>query len=331
VSPHGEHPVGSGSGATARASACGKVILLGEHAVVYGVPAVAVGIERGVRATSRVLPGGPSRLAVRAWGVDVSADDAHDLGRARRAVMDASDGARPVAIEAEVELPPGGGLGCSAALGVAVARAIDARSEGHDLERRVMAWERVFHGNPSGVDAAVASRGGCIVFTKGEAGAEPRIESVALGAPLTVCVGHSGIASSTKTMVDAVAQLRAKKPDVAEKTFDGIRALVRNARLAIEAGDRFALGRLMDLNQMLLAGLFLSTPEIEHMCGLARDRGAYGAKLTGAGGGGCVVALVNGDAGAARVIEAWKSAGFEGFATRVASLEPLPTAVGESA
>jgi mevalonate kinase len=87
----------------------------------------------------------------------------------------------------------------------------------------------------------------------------------------------------------------------------------------------------MDLNQMLLSGLFLSTPEIETMCGAAREQGAFGAKLTGAGGGGCVVALVPDDAVSDKVIAAWTRAGFEGFATRVASEAPRAIAVGEGA
>jgi mevalonate kinase len=311
-------------------SACGKVILLGEHAVVYGVPAIAVGIEHGVRATARFLAKGPSRLAVRTWNVEVEADaspesgppgdpnaeaksGANDLSRALAAILAASKCDAPMGFEAEVDLPPGGGLGCSAALGVAVARAIDPAATTETIAERVMAWERVFHGNPSGIDAACAAGGGCIAFTKGEG-----IESVHAGAPITVCIGSSGVVASTKSMVEGVARLRARRPEVVQKTFEGIRALVRNARLAIEAGDTFALGRLMDLNQMLLSGLFVSTPEIERLCGLARDAGALGAKLTGAGGGGCVVALVKDDSGAAAVLDAWTKEGFKGFATRVA-------------
>jgi mevalonate kinase len=309
-----------------RSSACGKVILLGEHAVVYGIPAVAVGIERGVRAEARQIDG-PSRLVVKAWDVDVTTNDTHDLGRALRAVIEATGTARSLDVEAFVDLPPGGGLGCSAALGVAVARAFDPFASNATIADRVMAWERVFHGNPSGVDAAVSASGGCIVFSK-TAGIEP----VRVGATLHVCIGHSGAPSSTKSMVESVARLKTRRPDVVDKSFDGIHSLVRNARLAVEAGDVFALGRLMDLNQMLLSGLFLSTPEIEAMCSLAREQGAHGAKLTGAGGGGCVVALVPDESVSQRVLAAWTKAGFEGFATRVsAAEEPRAIAVGEGA
>ena len=118
-------------------------------------------------------------------------------------------------------------------------------------------------------------------------------------------------------MVEAVALRREKKPETTQKTFDAIGTLVRNARLAIEAGDMRAVGQLLDLNQMLLSGLFVSTPEIEELCAAARGAGALGAKLTGAGGGGCVVAIVEGPEQGASVLAAWKASGFEGFATTV--------------
>jgi mevalonate kinase len=120
-------------------------------------------------------------------------------------------------------------------------------------------------------------------------------------------------------MVDSVARQRAAQPAVTQKTFDAIDAVVRNARLAIEAGDVRALGKLLDLNQMLLAGLLLSTQEIESMCDAARESGALGAKLTGAGGGGCVIALTEARADAERVLRAWSELGRTGFVAEVQS------------
>jgi mevalonate kinase len=320
--------------------ACGKVILLGEHAVVYDVPAIAVGIDRGARAEARPLESGPCRLLVRGWNLSVRENEEHhDLARAFRALLDAARDDNPAlppcSVEVEADLPPGGGLGCSAAMGVAIARAIEPALSDDALQERAMAWERVFHGNPSGVDAAVATHGGCVFFRKGEA-----LERVRVRGPLHLCVGSTGIASSTKAMVDAVARLRARRPEIVAKSFEGVGSLVRNARLAIEAGDRSTLGKLMDLNQMLLAGLFVSSPEIERLCGLARDAGALGAKLTGAGGGGSVVALVPTAAVGDTVLAAWKADGFDGFATCVAQearsdkaklAEPHPPESGEAA
>lgn len=314
-----------------RGTAHGKVILLGEHAVVYGIPALAVGIDRGATAEATPLAeGSPSTLLVRGWNVGVRDDEADSpdlpLARAFKDLLAATREAQrasgevptgAVAVEASADLPPGGGLGCSAALGVAVARALDGRAAPDAVAERANVWERVFHGNPSGVDAAVSSLGGCVFFERGEAGAHAVIRRVRVPSTLHLCVGNSGSASSTKSMVEAVARLRERRPEITQKAFDAIHTLVKNARLAIEAGDVRAIGQLLDLNQMLLSGLFLSTPEIEQMCAAARGAGALGAKLTGAGGGGSVVALVDHAERGAEVLAAWKAEGFDGFLARV--------------
>jgi mevalonate kinase len=298
--------------------ACGKVILLGEHAVVYGVPAIAVGIDRGARAHAVAIEAGPSRLHVRGWNVDVDErDPTHDLSRAFRSLLEIVRGSVPslpaMQVDVEADLPPGGGLGCSAAMGVAIARALDPLVSDSLLQDRAMAWERVFHGNPSGVDAAVAAHGGCVFFRRGEP-----LEPVRPRGTLHLCIGSTGTTSSTKTMVDGVARLRARQPNVVETSFEAVRSLVHGARQAILAGDRFALGRLMDLNQTLLGAMFVSTPDIERMCAVARGAGALGAKLTGAGGGGSVVALVQSPSSADEVLAAWRADGFAGFAASVA-------------
>ncbi len=302
-------------------TARGKVILFGEHAVVYGVPAIAVGIERGARASVTPLDGdGPSTLRVRDWNISTHDDDRETpLARAFRDVLrvtrDAGVAVGRVTVDAEADLPPGGGLGCSAALGVAVARALDADAPGEVIAERAGAWEHVFHGNPSGIDAAVSALGGCVLFERGAGQGKATITRVRVPGVFHLCIGNSGQASSTRSMVEAVARLRERRLETTQKAFDAIHTLVKNARLAIEAADRNAVGQLLDLNQMLLSGLFVSTPEIEQMCASARGAGALGAKLTGAGGGGCVVALVDTPEIGAKVLAAWKADGFDGFLT----------------
>jgi len=325
--------------ARAADTAHGKVILFGEHAVVYGVPALAVGIDRGAWAEARPAVsregGAASSLFVHGWNIlvtDEPGDPGLPLSRALRDILAITRDAQrasgravlgAVAVEASTELPPGGGLGCSAALGVAVARALDADADADAIADRANVWERVFHGNPSGIDAAVSALGGCIFFERaerapgGDVAGRAAIRRVHLPRALHLCVGHSGVSSSTKTMVEAVAGLRERRPETTQKAFDAIHTLVKNARLALEAGDVKAVGQLLDLNQMLLSGLFVSTPEIEQMCGTARAHGALGAKLTGAGGGGCVVALVDDAARGAEVLAAWKRDGFDGFSATV--------------
>lgn len=295
----------------------GKVILVGEHVVVYGVPALVVGIERGADADAVAAEDGVSSLTI-GDGAPIRPGDGTDAGRGFAGLLAACGVTRAVRVHATTDLPAAAGLGCSAALGVAVVRALDqfgarAKADADDVATRALAWETVFHGNPSGVDVAAAARGGCFRFRRTESG--PVIDDVPIARPLTLAIGHTGVASSTKAMVEGVARLRERRPEIFQKSLDGIAALVGNARLAIETGDLGALGHLMNLAQFLLAGLMVSTEEIETMCRAARDAGALGAKLTGAGGGGCVVALVEGDA--TPVLEAWRERGFDGFATTV--------------
>ncbi|MEM9074179.1 MAG: mevalonate kinase [Myxococcota bacterium] len=266
----------------------GKVILLGEHSVVYGKPALAAGLGRGVTATATWHEGDPE-LHCQPWDVTVHPGEDESLARAFAAVLKGYD-ARSVRVHCDVALPGGAGLGCSAALGVAVVGALDAlyEVERTDEERGEvsLAWERVFHGNPSGVDNAMAACGGVAVFRRGAP-----LERVTPRTPLPLVIAHSGESSSTKEIVDHVRRQHDKDTARVGEIFDGIEALVRNAKLAVEAGDLKGLGQLMDMNQALLAALMISTERLETLCRVARDTGALGAKLTGAGGGGCMIAL----------------------------------------
>lgn len=293
----------------------GKTVLLGEHAVVYGMPAIAAGISLG--ATARAQPSTESsvrvgsRLAVSGDGSEL----ASALVDTERAV-----GVGPHRVEVDVDLPLGSGLGGSAAIGVAITRALLAASGEAESRARVLAgaaaWEQVFHGNPSGVDAAAAYGGGCIWFTKA-GGPEPLF--VAVQIELAVCL--AGPPASTKEMVDGVRRLGERRPDLLAKSLAGIESLTKNAKLCIEAGDLSGLGQLMNYNQMLLSGLLLSTPEIERACAVARDASALGAKLTGAGGGGAVIALADGSA--VPLVQALRAAGFVAFSSQIAaSLSP---------
>ena len=310
------------------ARAGGKVILLGEHAVVYGGAAIAVGIQRGAHATAD-----PARVSTITLGeLSATAGDGSDLGAALDALL-GSIGGPPLAVSVSLDLPPGVGLGASAAVGVAVARAaLDATrspagsptaaaAERSRLELAAATeWERVFHGNPSGIDTWSAAIGGCLSFSRA-AGATP----VALGAPLDLAIAIAGPPASTRQMVEAVARLKQRSPALVEDVLEQIGALVQEAQAAVTKGDRHRLGRLLDQNQELLARLLVSTDGIERACQWARDAGALGAKLTGSGGGGAVVALV--DAGMADVLAAWRDHGLDCFCTSVgppANAGPAP-------
>lgn len=263
--------------------AAGKVILFGEHAVVYGVRAISAGISKGVlaQASSAEVD------SVQVNGVELPAD--HELLTALGALR-VNLGTRPIALKLNSELPRGAGLGSSAAMAVATIRAI-AQTRHLDLSEHAVfeaaqSWERVFHGNPSGVDVASAQSSSLIGFSRGA-----RPESLTLAKKLHLVVAQAGPPASTKHMVEQVAKHKVRSPEQFEKTLLAISSLVDNAQLLLRQGQFEAVGKLMDFNHMLLAGWMLSTEDIETACKLAREAGALGAKLTGAGGGGCIVAL----------------------------------------
>jgi len=316
-------PPGSGQGS-------GKVILFGEHAVVHGRPAIAAALSRGclARAQTTTGAGAQSLLRVEPWGVQVGsaepeADPERELLRRAFAVVCelCSSERQVVSVQGEMEIPSGAGLGSSAALSVAVIRAIDAalqqsRSDA-DVLAASLAWERVFHGNPSGVDSAMAmaTRGGLRRFVRSAAG--PVLTPLHTNDVVHVVVGNSAEHGSTMAMVTRVAEHLQRDPARTEAILDAIGDVVDNAQRALETADFARLGRLMDENQGHLERLGLSTPKLERMCQSARDAGALGAKLTGGGGGGCMIALAADASRGQLIARALSDAGYAAFVVEV--------------
>ena len=299
----------------------GKIILLGEHSVVYGRPAIAAGFTPGCSASAETHT--VDTLSVEPWGVQVEAArseaDAERelLRRAFAEICDHYHAPRAALhVRAHLQIPSGAGLGGSAALSVAILRAMDAqlsRTSNHDeLLAASMAWERVFHGNPSGIDSAMAISGGLALYRRGEP-----LEPIRMSRTVRLIVANSGERASTKDMVASVARQHERSRALAEQRFDAIAALVMNGRTALKTGDHKSLGQLMDLNQALLNAFLLSTNKLEHMCRLARSSGALGAKLTGSGGGGCIIALAPDPQVGQDITRALRDGGFEAFSVEV--------------
>ncbi len=298
------------------ASACGKVILFGEHAVVYGQPALAAGIARGVVVRS-ASPAARLGLRLHTPGGEVVEASRGGAGRLSEALtrlaesLEAEVGALPpLTLEVESALPPGAGLGSSAALAVAVARALlggagcgVGEAGMAQVLRAATAAESVFHGNPSGVDHTTAAYGGVLRFVRGAA------PEVLTGLPpLRLVVAQVEPGADTGAMVAGVRALRERSPARVDALLREAGALTDAGLDALRQGDLEGVGLLMNLAQGLLHALGVSTEALDRGCHRARAAGALGAKLTGAGGGGCLVALVR-EREEAAVIEALRDAG----------------------
>ncbi|MCL2258778.1 MAG: mevalonate kinase, partial [Cystobacterineae bacterium] len=266
----------------------GKVILLGEHAVVYGYPAIAGALPLGIYAHAEAA----ECCALR---VPDNLDEKQSALLQQAFEKAAEFAAWPkVALRLEASLPMGAGLGSSAAVSVACAKALAAvafAQEAHEaqLEKtNEMAWrmEQVFHGSPSGVDHSTSLRETLLWFCQG------KVQTLSSPVPLNILVAMAGKRSSTQTTVAQLHTRQKKWPGHHKRLFEEMGRCTEEARGAIEEGDLPLLGELMNVNQGLLAAMQLDSEKLAQKIYRLRRAGALGAKLTGAGGdGGAVVGL----------------------------------------
>ena len=287
-------------GSAERSSACGKVILLGEHAVVYGRPAVALPIPLAVETVVREGGDGVN-LVIPRWGLEQKIRSAHGQGLSgilHTLLERLGLAERAMTIEVIPRVPRAMGLGGSAALAVAVVRALDRafRLELGDAAVNDLAFacEQVAHGTPSGIDNTIATYGTPLLFQRPAGATAPargNFEELRLGEPVPLVIGITGRESLTANTVARVRQSWETHQARYDAIFDQIGALTRTGAQALRDGQFRELGELMNLCQGYLNALQLSTPELEELIHIARSNGALGAKLTGGGGGGSMVAL----------------------------------------
>jgi mevalonate kinase len=280
-----------------KASAPGKIILVGEHAVVYGRPALAVPVLQ-VRAEAQVTRSRRPGIRIDAPDIGLRAD-LDSLGEAdplaalvRNLLAGFRLESRPdLRIEVHSTIPVASGLGSGAAVSVALTRAMAGELDIPLSDDQVNAYafeiEKLHHGTPSGIDNTVVTYGRPIFFAKGES---PQLLDV--GASLTFVIADTGIAAPTRAAVEDVRRLRDTDVSKWEAVFDEIGSLVVRARGCIQNGEVKRLGALLDQDQALLEQLHLSSPELDRLILTSRKAGALGAKLSGGGRGGNMIALV---------------------------------------
>ncbi|GAB4157253.1 MAG: mevalonate kinase [Candidatus Promineifilaceae bacterium] len=306
---------------TTTASAPGKIILFGEHAVVYGQPAIAAPVSQ-VRARAWVedadaaahagAPAG-SGVCLHLTNLDyhytlseAPADDPF-AAAVRLLQQEASmQTLPPLSITIHSDIPIASGLGSGAATAAALLRALarhlglDAFASDAQVSRLAFAVEQLHHGTPSGIDNTVVAYEKPVYFVRQQP--ENRIEPFTVASPLSLLIADTGVSSSTKTVVSDVRRQWQAEPARFDALFARCGQITDQARRAIEAGDIAQVGALMNQNQELLRQLTVSSPALERLITAALSTGAIGAKLSGAGRGGNMIALIA--AGAAAPVRA---------------------------
>ena len=300
-----------------KASAPGKIILFGEHAVVYNRPALAVPVTQ-VHVNVEVLDSPRKGIWINAPGIDLHAElnslpADHPIGSVILKLFQLSGfssseiGSGGLEISISSTIPVAAGLGSGAAVSVALVRALAlhlaypfTNEQVNDL---VFEIEKLHHGTPSGIDNTVITYEKPVYFIK-----DKPIETFKVGKPFTIVIGDTGIHAPTKESVGDVRRLRMHDQHTIEDIFNEIAQIVLIGRRSIESGKPEQLGELMDQNHAYLQALTVSSPELDNLVETARSAGALGAKLSGSGRGGNMIALVE-QAKAESVAGALMSAG----------------------
>lgn len=298
----------------------GKAILLGEHAVVYGRHAIAAPIPLAIKALVEDCDEGIHLLIPR-WGVEYrlasNPSDRRSFERPAGVMLDQLGlSKRAMRIEVFPEVPRSMGLGGSAAMAVAIVRALDKHFRLGLTDEQVNALafesEKVAHGSPSGLDNTLACYGKAVVFRPGD---PPLMEPLNIREPIPAVIGMTGFEGLTAKTVGRVREAWQRDKKLYERIFDQIDALTLRGIQAIQDNDLPTLGQLMNICQGMLNALQVSTPELEKVCDIARENGALGAKLTGGGGGGSIIAICDGDT--EPVVSAIRAAGFQAMPVRL--------------
>jgi mevalonate kinase len=274
---------------TASGRGAAKVILLGEHAVVHGSTALALSLDCGITARAK-RTSGPFELTALAWRLTVRAKDGSTSEKALVALVGALDlELDNVRIDIDPDVPPRSGLGASAAVATAVARALlrlhEITVSPDTLFRAVQASETVFHGNPSGIDARLSMGEGLMAFSR-KGGVWP-----VSAAPPRLLVVHSGAPGETRDTVKRfAAKIQSSREEAARRLTD-IDRLVKQGISALEREETATFGEIMVQNHEALRWFGVSSKGLDDIVRIALDAGALGAKMTGGGGGGCAVVL----------------------------------------
>lgn len=307
-----------------KGSGFGKVILFGEHFVVHGVPGIVSAIDATNDAEVKKAAQGVTvkdvRKAAKGYAEEKRLQQLESIDRILRAM-----GIQPGTVSFDImlggTLPGFSGLGASAASSVAITRALVQEYGIKLTDERVneIAYEaeKAYAGTPSGIDNTAATFGGLLWFKKNMKSGANTVEKLHIREPVEIVIGSTGVVANTKAMVEGVAERKRKNPGKYDALFEQAEALALIGRKALLAFELKKVGELMNQNHRLLQEIEVSHEKLDMLVNIAIKEGAYGAKLTGGGGGGCMVALTPGKGLQERVAKALENAGYEVLRTRI--------------
>ncbi len=304
----------------AKASAPGKLILFGEHFVVYGLPAIATAIEARTVAVvkqAREFSLQDNRPETPGYKKEKRDQQSDSIQRILRVM--GLEGEK-VSIELGGDLIAASGVGASGASSAAIAAALNEEfklGKGIDeINDVAYEGEKGYHGVPSGIDNCCSTYGGFILFRKNLKTGKGIVKQLRSKAILSIVIGNTGITSNTTKVVEDVKREQQRDPDRFSRMLDDYSTIVKEAEISLDNGDLRKIGLLMNMNHLLLAEMDVSCPELEELVDIASRSGALGAKLTGTGRGGLMIALVNKET-EGTVASAMKKASFRSETTRI--------------
>ena len=301
----------------------GKVILFGEHFVVYGLPGIASAV--GDKTIAKIEKSVKFELVDNRPATDgYKIEKKGEMERSMKLILDfmkIDPKKNPIKITLSGNLFCTSGIGASAAMATSIARAfseyfnLDLNDE--QVNRISYEGEKGSAGTPSGIDNTCATFGGLLWFEKNMQGGGNRIELIKIKKPIEIVLGNTGLSSVTSEVVADVKKAKEEYPKKYERIFKEYEKLAEEGRKALKDYDLKKIGKLMDKNHSLLKEMNLSCREAEEIIKIAKENGAFGAKITGTGRGGYVIALTPGKDLQEKVAKKIESEGFRVLRTKI--------------
>ncbi len=295
----------------------GKTILFGEHFVVYGLEGIPCALGQKTICEVEKIDGekGYELIDNRNSNDDYKIKKREEYDNIINAILNYLNVADKLKITLSGDLIPASGVGASAATAASLAMAINDEYNlnltKEEINKAAYVGETAGSGTPSGIDNTTAVYGGFLIFQKNLSGGENKIENITIQKPIDIVLINSKKAANTKEVVADVKKLKESNEENFKKILDEYTAVVNEAKIALNEYNLEKIGKLMDKNQELLKQINVSSELLESIIKIAKENGAIGAKLTGTGRGGSVIALTPNKKIQESVASAIKKEGFE--------------------